>query len=102
MSATAGTVAHDEMQSVADAMRDAATSAADQAADHADKVKRTMIKGGSQAVRGVSRFAYSSSYVLSYAIVYTAVFAVHALPQQNPVMHGLRDGGRAARNSLKS
>jgi len=102
MSVTAGTVAHDEMQSMADAMRDAASTAADQAADHAAKVKRTVIKGGSQAVRGVSRLAYSGSYVLAYGIVYVAVFAAHSLPQENPVMHGLRDGGRAARTSPKS
>ena len=98
MGAAAETIANDEMQSVADAMRDAATATA----DHAARVNRTVIKVGSQAARGVSRVAYSSCYVLSYAIVYTAVFAVHALPQRNPVMHGFRDGGRAARSALKS
>ena len=102
MGATAGAIANDEMQSVGEAFRDAASDAADQAAEHAATVRRTVAKGTSQVVRGASRVVYSSSYVVSYAIVYAAVFAAHSLPRENPVMHGLSDGGRAARRALKS
>jgi len=55
-----------------------------------------------RAMRGVSRLAYSGSYWLSYGVVYATVFVAHALPQENPVMHGLRDGASAAMDALKS
>ncbi|HTO79477.1 MAG TPA: hypothetical protein VMJ31_06855 [Methylocystis sp.] len=55
-----------------------------------------------RAVRGVSRVAYSSSYWLAYGVVYATVFVAHSLPQENAVMHGLRDGARAATDALKS
>ncbi|ARN79837.1 hypothetical protein [Methylocystis bryophila] len=55
-----------------------------------------------RAVRGVSRFAYNGSYWLSYGVVYAIVFVAHSLPQENPVMHGFRDGARAAIDDLKT
>ena len=102
MGATAQGFADHEMQSVADAMRDAAAAASDSAAEHAVKVKQTITEAGPRALRGVSRFAYASSYWVSYGVVYAAVFVAHSLPQENPVMHGFRDGGRAAMDALKS
>ena len=53
-------------------------------------------------LRGVSRLAYDSSYWLSYGVVYAAVFVAHSLPRENPLMHGMRDGARAAMDALKS
>jgi hypothetical protein len=97
MGDTGGSLANNEMQSVADALRDAATATVDQAA----KVGQTVTDQGSHALRGLSRFAYSSSYVVAYAIVYPALFVAYSLPQENPVMHGLRDGGRAAKDAVK-
>jgi hypothetical protein len=90
MGAAAQSFADREMQSVADAMQDAA-AAADDAAKEV----------GPRVLRGLSRFAYTSSYVLSYGVVYPVVFVAHLLPQENPVMHGLRDGARAAIDALK-
>jgi hypothetical protein len=55
-----------------------------------------------RAVRGVSRVAYNGSYWLSYGVVYATVFVAHSLPQENPVMHGFRDGARAAVDALES
>jgi hypothetical protein len=43
---------------------------------------------------------YTSSYFLTCGITYTAVFIAQSLPQENPVMQGLRDGGRAAMDEL--
>ncbi len=54
------------------------------------------------AMQGMSHLAYSGSYWLSYGVVYAAVFVAHSLPQDNPVMHGLRDGAGAAIDALKS
>jgi hypothetical protein len=48
-----------------------------------------------------SRMIYSGSYALAYGIVYAAVFVAQSLPQDNPVMHGFRDGGGAAMDELK-
>ena len=48
----------------------------------------------------LSRMIYSGSYALAYGVVYAAVFAAQSLPQDNPVMHGFRDGGGAAMDEL--
>ncbi len=55
-----------------------------------------------RAIQGMSRLAYRGSYWLSYGVVYATVFVAHSLPQENPVMHGLRDGASAAIDALKS
>ena len=57
-------------------------------------------EAGSDAMQAMSRMAYSGSYALAYGIVYAAVFVVQLLPQDNPFMHGLHDGGKAAMDEL--
>jgi hypothetical protein len=47
-----------------------------------------------------SRMIYSGSYALAYGLVYAVVFVVQMMPQENPVMHGFRDGGKAAMDEL--
>jgi len=96
--ATAETTADESvMQSVADAMRDAATTAS----DHAERVKASFSGAGPRALRSLSRATYTGAYVISYGLTYGAVFAVSSLPQNNPLMHGFRDGGAAAVDALK-
>ena len=48
----------------------------------------------------LSRMIYSGSYALAHGVVYAAVFVTQSLPQDNPVMHGFRDGGGAAMDEL--
>jgi hypothetical protein len=48
----------------------------------------------------ISQMIYSGSYALAYGVVYAAVFVAQSLPQENPVMRGLRDGGGAAMDEL--
>jgi len=84
------------MQSVAAAMRDAATTAS----DHAAKVEQSASEAGSAALQTISHAIYTGSYVLAYGIVYATVFIAQSLPQENPVMHGFRDGGQAAMDEL--
>jgi hypothetical protein len=48
----------------------------------------------------VSQMIYSGSYALAFGAVYAAVFVTQSLPQDNPVMHGFRDGGTAAVDEL--
>lgn len=55
---------------------------------------------GSDAMQSMSRMIYSGSYALAYGVVYATVFVVQLLPQDNPVMHGFRDGGKAAIDEL--
>jgi len=55
---------------------------------------------GSDMLQTMSRMIYSGSYALAYGVVYAAVFVAQSLPQDNPVMHGFRDGGGAAMDEL--
>jgi hypothetical protein len=80
------------MQAVAAAMRDAAATAS----EHAAKVKGSTSEVGTTALESITRMVYTGSYVLAYGAVYATVFVARSLPQENPVMRGFRDGGRAA------
>jgi hypothetical protein len=80
------------MQAVAAAMRDAAATAS----EHAAKVKESTSEAGISALESISRMVYTGSYVLAYGAVYATVFVARSLPQENPIMRGFRDGGRAA------
>jgi hypothetical protein len=84
------------LQAVAAAMRDAATTAS----EHAAKVKESASEMGATALESISRMVYTGSYVLAYGTVYAAVFVARSLPEENPIMHGFRDGGQAARDEL--
>ena len=97
-STAAKTATDDEaaMHSVASAMRDAAATAS----EHAAQVKQTAGEIGSSALHSVSRMTYTGWYILAYGVVYAAVFIAQSLPQENPIMHGFRDGGRAAMDQL--
>jgi hypothetical protein len=55
---------------------------------------------GSDMLHTVSQMIYSGSYALAFGVVYAAVFVAQSLPQDNPVMHGFRDGGTAAMDEL--
>ena len=97
-STTAKTATEEDsaMHSVAAAMRDAAATAS----EHAAQVKQTAGEVGSNALHSLSRMTYTGSYILAYGVVYAAVFIAQSLPQENPIMHGFRDGGRAAMDEL--
>ena len=97
-STAAKTATEDEsaMHSVAAAMRDAAATAS----EHAAQVRQSAGEIGSSSLNSLSRMTYTGSYILAYGVVYAAVFIAQSLPQENPVMHGFRDGGRAAMDEL--
>ena len=83
------------MRSVAAAMKDAATTASGEVAEAEPP------ESGASAMQWLSRMTYTGSYVLAYGVVYAAVFVAQSLPQDNPIMHGMRDGGRAAMDQLE-
>lgn len=84
------------MQSVGDAMSHASRTAT----DHAAKATKAVAAAGPKMMRSASRLAYTSAYFMAYAVVYPAVFIAQAMPQENAVMKGFRDGGRAATDAL--
>ena len=85
------------MQAVAAAMRDAAATAS----EHVAKVKESTSDAGISALESISRMVYTGSYVLAYGAVYATVFVARSLPQENPIMRGFYDGGRAALDELE-
>jgi hypothetical protein len=44
----------------------------------------------------IARVLYRSSYMASYGVVFPVMLAVRLIPKDNPISHGLVDGGRAA------
>ena len=85
------------MQAVAAAMRDAAATAS----EHATKVKESTSEAGTTALESISRMVYTGSCVLAYGAVYATVFVARSMPQENPMMRGFREGGRAALDELE-
>ena len=65
-----------------------------------DAPSEAAAESGSDMLQTASRMIYSGSYALAYGVVYAAVFVVQMMPQDNPVMHGFRDGGSAAMDEL--
>ena len=55
---------------------------------------------GPMALETIAHAAYTSAYVVAYGVVYAAMFVVQSMPQNNPIMHGVCDGGRAAMDGL--
>ena len=89
--------ARSAMNATAEAMRDAASTATEPALS----VGAAVSDVGPWALRSVSSVMYTTAYMLSYGIVYAAASVVLSLPQENPVMHGLHDGGAAARDAVE-
>jgi hypothetical protein len=77
----------------------ASKDAARTPSEHAAPTEETA-EAGSDMLQTMSRMIYSGSYALAYGVVYAAVFVAQSLPQENPVMHGFRDGGGAAMDEL--
>jgi hypothetical protein len=70
------------------------------ASEHVASSREAVAEAGGDMLQTASRMIYSGSYALAYGVVYAVVFAVQMMPQENPVMHGFRDGGKAAMDEL--
>jgi hypothetical protein len=75
-------------------------SASPASKDYTAPTEKTAAEAGADMLQTISRMIYSGSYALAYGVVYAAVFVAQSLPQENPVMHGFRDGGQAAMDEL--
>lgn len=78
----------------------ASKDVAGKAQQHTGSREEAATEAGSDMLQTTSRVIYSGSYALAYGVVYAVVFAVQMMPQDNPVMHGFRDGGKAAIEEL--
>ena len=84
------TSARDPLKTVADALDVAVKAAKDGAAD----AKATAGKMLPAAGRFLSRFVYTTSYTLSYGVVFPAVLIAKSMPANNAVVHGFVDGAQ--------
>jgi hypothetical protein len=48
----------------------------------------------------MSRLVYTTSYAVSFGVVFPTLFVVQALPKDNALIHGLVDGAHAAQDAL--
>jgi hypothetical protein len=84
--------AADPLSAVADAMQAAAESVAEGAT------------AAGSALPAVGLFAnrllYTTCYAVSYGVVFPVALVALSVPQNNPFVHGLVDGSRAARNKV--
>jgi hypothetical protein len=93
---TTKTSARDPLKTVADALDVAVKAAKDGAAD----AKATAGKMLPAAGRFLSRFVYTTSYTLSYGVVFPAVLIAKSMPANNAVVHGFVDGAKAANDMV--
>ena len=90
----AKTASRDPLKTVADALDTAVQAVKDGTAD-AKATAGKMLPG---AGRFLSRFVYTTSYTLSYGVVFPAMLLARSIPPNNAVVHGLVDGAQAASN----
>jgi hypothetical protein len=86
----------DPLKTVADALDVAVKAAKDGAAD----TKATAGKMLPATGRFLSRFVYTTSYTLSYGVVFPAILIAKSMPGNNAVMHGFVDGAKAANDMV--
>ncbi len=95
---TAETPTSDPLRATADAMSLALQAAKDGAADARQRVDEML-----PAIGGfVSRLTYTTCYAVSYGVVFPSLLVARAVPKDNPIIHGLADGARAARDAIHS
>ena len=90
--AAAKTSSRDPMKTVADALDMAVKAAKDGATD----AKVTAGKILPAAGQFLSRFVYTTSYTVSYGVVFPAMLLAKSIPADNALVHGFVDGAQAA------
>jgi hypothetical protein len=86
----------DPLSAVADAMQAAAASVSEGATAARTAAEKALPSVGLFA----SRFLYTTSYAVSYGVVFPLALVALSVPQNNPFVHGLVDGSRAARDKV--
>ena len=88
--------AADPLSAVADAMQQAASSVQEGATAARDAAEKALPSIGMFA----NRFLYTSCYAVSYGVVFPMALVALSVPQNNPLVHGMIDGSRVARNKV--
>jgi hypothetical protein len=90
------TSARDPLKTVADALDAAVKAGKDGAADAKTTAGKILPASG----RFLLRFVYTTSYTLSYGVVFPTVLVAKSMPANNAVMHGFVDGAKAANDMV--
>ena len=93
---SASSAARDPLASVADAMQAAASSVTQGATAARQAAEKALPSVGMFA----NRFLYTTCYAVSYGVVFPLALVALSVPQNNPLVHGMIDGSRAARNKV--
>lgn len=92
-----GTVSNaDPLAGVAQAMANAVEAAKAGMTDAADSARGAVPRVN----LFLSRIAYTTSYAVSYGIVFPTVFIGQYVPKNNALVHGLTDGAVAAKEAV--
>ncbi|MFO0902540.1 MAG: hypothetical protein U0939_06030 [Pirellulales bacterium] len=67
--------------------------------EHLEEEQAAEEQAAEQGPGLMSRAIYSTCYCLSFGVAFPALFAVRALPENNPIRAGLRDGFAGAADS---
>lgn len=88
--------ASDPLAAVADAMQSAASSVSEGASAAKSAAQKALPSVGLFA----NRLVYTTCYTVSYGVVFPLALVALSVPQNNPLVHGMVDGSRAARNKV--
>jgi len=88
----------DPLAGVAQAMANAVEAAKAGMSDAADSARGAVPRVN----LFLSRMAYTTSYAVSYGIVFPTVFIGQYVPKNNALVHGLTDGAIAAKEAVAS
>jgi hypothetical protein len=91
-----GAGASDPLGAVADAMQAAADAVGRGTEAAREAAGQTLPKVG----QFTNRLLYTTSYAIAYGAVFPLALVALSVPQNNPFVHGLIDGSRAARNKV--
>jgi len=93
---TAESTSPDPLAAIGDAMQSAASSVSQGASAARDAAEKALPSVGLFA----NRLVYTTCYTVSYGVVFPLALVALSVPQNNPLVHGLIDGSRAARNKV--
>jgi hypothetical protein len=94
---SAETPAADPLRSAADAVVLALQAAKDGAADARERASEML-----PAIGGfLSRLTYTTTYAVSFGVVFPILMVARAVPTDNALVKGLVDGARAAREAIE-
>jgi len=90
--ATAGLDSSDPLQSVANALGTAFQAAKDGSTDARAAAENAI----PAATRFVARLVYTTSYTITYGVVFPSMMIAKSLPADNAMIRGFKDGAQAA------